>query len=162
MLIFTSFVLAHSLHIKRCSFPSVASAVSLYLSTFALNDISAQDSIDIGSEHPDSEEAHRSAMEITADPTMLPLEGLTRDEDFWLKDGTVVLVAKKTAFKVYSGLLAAHSPVFDDMFSFATHADEMYDGCPVVRIPDSPEHFKWVLTHLIPRTLLQCVCSFGG
>ncbi|KAM5536103.1 hypothetical protein V8D89_010202 [Ganoderma adspersum] len=94
-------------------------------------------------------------MENTADPTMLPLEELTRDEDFWLKDGTIVLVAQKIAFRVYSGLLAAHSPVFNDMFSSATHADEMYDGCPVVRIPDSPEDLKWILTHLIPRTLLH-------
>ncbi len=90
-----------------------------------------------------------------------PLEELTRDQDFWLEDGSIVLVAKKTAFKVYKGVLSAHSPVFSDMFSSVTHVDEYYDGCPVVRISDSPEDFKWLLTHLVPKTLRQYVYSFG-
>ncbi|PIL23579.1 hypothetical protein GSI_14892 [Ganoderma sinense ZZ0214-1] len=56
--------------------------------------------------------------------TASPLDELTRDEDIWLEDGSVVLVAKKTAFKVYKGCLATHSPVFSNMFSSSTHADE--------------------------------------
>nr|VWO98005.1 Methionyl-tRNA formyltransferase (EC [Ganoderma boninense] len=86
---------------------------------------------------------------------MSPLEELTRDQDFWLQDGSVVLVAEKTAFKVYAGLLSAHSPVFSGLFSPTNHPDETYDGCPVVRMPDSPEDFKWLLTHLIPKSLLH-------
>ena len=85
------------------------------------------------------------------------MEEFIRDHDFWLEDGSVILVAKKTAFKVYKGLLSAHSPVFSDMFLSATDADETYDGCPVVRIPESPEDLKWVLVHLIPKTLGQYV-----
>ncbi|PIL23581.1 hypothetical protein GSI_14894 [Ganoderma sinense ZZ0214-1] len=92
-------------------------------------------------------------MNDIAGATALPLEELRRDEDFWLEDGSVVLVAKKTAFKVYKGLLSAHSPVFSDMFSSTTHADETYDGSPVVRLSDSPEDLKWVLTHVMPKTL---------
>ncbi|PIL23580.1 hypothetical protein GSI_14893 [Ganoderma sinense ZZ0214-1] len=94
-------------------------------------------------------------MENTANVAMSPLEELTRDQDFWLQDGSVVLVAEKTAFKVYAGLLSVHSPVFSGMFSPANHADETYDGCPVVRMSDSPEDVKWLLTHLIPKTLLH-------
>ena len=98
-------------------------------------------------------------MDITPYSIPSPLEEFTRDHDFWLEDGSVILVAKKTAFKVYKGLLSVHSPVFSDMFLSATGADETYDGFPVVRIPESPEDFKWVLAYLIPKTLGQYVRS---
>ena len=86
---------------------------------------------------------------------MPSLEELERDEDHWLEDGSVVLVARNIAFKVYMGLLSAHSPVFSNMFASATHTDETYDGSPVVRVTDSPEDLKWLLIQLIPKTRLQ-------
>ena len=99
-------------------------------------------------------------MDNIADATALPVEQLRRDQDFWLEDGSVVLVAKRTAFKVYAGLLSVHSPVFSNMFSSVTHVDETYDGCPVVRVSDSPEDLQWVLSHVIPKTLRQYVWRF--
>lgn len=35
--------------------------------------------------------------------------GITRSDEFWYKDGGVVLVADDVAFRVYQGLLAEHS-----------------------------------------------------
>ncbi|KAI1786059.1 hypothetical protein LXA43DRAFT_81168 [Ganoderma leucocontextum] len=142
MPIFTSFVLTPRLHIKAHRRKDHIVYISQRPPTISIGPV-------------DLEKAHRSGMEDTANPTVSPLEELTRDNDFWLEDGSVVLVAKKTAFKVYKGFLSLHSPVFSDMFSSASHADETYDGCPVVRISDSPEDLKWLLTHLIPRTLLH-------
>ena len=75
--------------------------------------------------------------------------------ELWFDDGSIILVAQKTMFKVYKGLLSTHSPVFADMFSSATHSDEIDDGCPVVRVSDSAQDLKGLLTHLIPKSLPQ-------
>ena len=62
---------------------------------------------------------------------------LVRDEDMWFPDGTVVLRAEHTLFRVYGGILSRASPIFKDMFSIGqlqsdnSHA-ETYEGCPVV------------------------------
>ena len=100
---------------------------------------------------------HRSAMENTRvnsnfSATMLSLEELVHCKSLWLDDGTVVLVAKNTAFKVYKGLLAAQSLVFSDMLSAgSTHATQILDGCPVVHLSDSPEDLRHLLRALISK-----------
>ena len=81
-----------------------------------------------------------------------PLADLTRDTHFWFEDGNVVLVAQDTGFKVYKGLLAAQSPVFGDVFGSASHAEEEFDGCPVVRLSDSPDDLRVLLPFLLPTT----------
>ena len=101
------------------------------------------------------EEARRPTMENVAKSPVPSLSELTRDKDLWFDDGSIILVAQKTMFKVYKGLLSTHSPVFADMFSSATHSDEIDDGCPVVRVSDSAQDLKWLLTHLIPKSLPQ-------
>ncbi|KAI0753671.1 hypothetical protein C8Q74DRAFT_1373636 [Fomes fomentarius] len=76
------------------------------------------------------------------------------DEEFWLEDGTVVLMARNVQFKVYRGILSAHSLVFADMFSFpqpTAPSSENVDGCPVVHLVDSPEDLRHVLRAMIPR-----------
>ena len=58
-----------------------------------------------------------------------------RDETFWFEDGTIVLQAEQTLFKVYRGVLAAQSPFFHDMFALPqqeTDQSEKYEGCPLV------------------------------
>jgi len=70
-----------------------------------------------------------------------------RNEEFWFEDGTIVLLVAKeagegdTAFRIYKGLLARHSPVFSDLFAAVPQpeAEEQIDGCPTVRISDPPE-----------------------
>ena len=47
----------------------------------------------------------------------MALEGINRHPDLWYGDGTVILIAESTGFRVYQGLLAKHSEVFRDMFS---------------------------------------------
>ncbi|RPD58544.1 hypothetical protein L227DRAFT_654629 [Lentinus tigrinus ALCF2SS1-6] len=47
--------------------------------------------------------------------------GMKRDEEYWLEDGTVILVARDVEFRVYSGILASNSTVFRDLFAQQDH-----------------------------------------
>ena len=84
-----------------------------------------------------------------------PLPAITNDKQFWFEDGNVILVARDARFKVYKGLLAAQSPVFGDLFACASHAEETYEGCPVVRLTDAPEDLKCLLGYLLPTTCVR-------
>ena len=82
-----------------------------------------------------------------------PLSDLKLCEEFWLEDGNIVLVTRDVAFRIYRGLLAAQSKVFEDMFaSAAPTTDETLEGCPVVRLSDSPEDLMRLLRVLLPKT----------
>ena len=74
----------------------------------------------------------------------------TRDEEFWFPDGNVILLARGVEFRVYSGLLASHSPVFKDMFSLPQPADLPSAPCPVVQMTDSPEDLRHILRVFMP------------
>lgn len=78
-----------------------------------------------------------------------------RDQEFWIDDGTIILIARGIGFRVYRGLLAAQSPIFRDTFSCASpskSAGESFDGCPVVHLADSPEDLKYLLRVILPVT----------
>ncbi|KAI0753692.1 hypothetical protein C8Q74DRAFT_330652 [Fomes fomentarius] len=85
--------------------------------------------------------------------------GLHRDEEFWLDDGTVILVARDVEFRVYSGLLANHSPVFRELIAkpHSTRPVSINNNhevfCPVVQLSDTPEDL---------RHLLRAYMSPGG
>jgi hypothetical protein len=73
---------------------------------------------------------------MSKDTALLKCE---RDSLLWFSDGSVVLRAEDTLFRVYSGILAQSSPVFKDMFAFPQPCDgsyETYEGCPLVYMPD--------------------------
>ena len=83
---------------------------------------------------------------------------LERDEEFWLEDGSIVLVCKNVGFRVYRVLLASQSTVFADMLATANpDAGETYEGCPVVRLSDSPEDMRHFLRAIVSRTTIRCV-----
>ena len=86
-------------------------------------------------------------------------EAIKRDEEFWLDDGTVILIARDIEFRVYKGLLANLSPVFKNLFA-ARHSlrrvsvDEQQTlACPVVRVSDSPEDVRRLLRVCFSRRL---------
>ncbi|KAJ7142085.1 hypothetical protein C8R43DRAFT_1131078 [Mycena crocata] len=57
-----------------------------------------------------------------------------RVQDLWFEDGNIVIQAGNSQFRVFRGILAARSPVFEDMFSLPQPADsEAVDGCPCFR-----------------------------
>jgi len=77
--------------------------------------------------------------------------GFSQSADVWYADGSVVLVAGNTAFRVHSSILAGHCEVFKDMIAIPqpisdTEAGaERHEGCPVVRMHDSPADLKHFL-----------------
>lgn len=81
------------------------------------------------------------------------LDNLKRHEEFWFDDGSVVLVARNTGFRVFRSLLAAQSTVFGGMLACSSvSAEEMLEGCPVVRLSDSPEDVAHLLRVLLPKS----------
>lgn len=86
----------------------------------------------------------------------------TRDSEFWYGDGNIILVARDVEFRVYRGILADHSPVFDDMFSLpqptpstppylGTPTGSTTDVCPLVHLTDSPEDLRHLLRVCMPK-----------
>lgn len=52
-------------------------------------------------------------------------------------DGSIVLIAENTKFRVYGGHLARRSNIFKDMITIGQpQGSEMVDGCPAVRLDD--------------------------
>lgn len=87
---------------------------------------------------------------LTSEAPTLKLE---RDDQFWFDDGSIVLVARNVGFRVFRSLLASQSTVFSDMLaSSSPSADEVYDGCPVVYLADSPQDLRRFLGVLIPKS----------
>ena len=75
------------------------------------------------------------------------------DDEFRFDDGSIVLVAGNTGFRVYRALLAAQSTVFADMFSSSSpDVDEIVDKCPVVYLSDSPKDLAHFLRVLLPKS----------
>ena len=77
-----------------------------------------------------------------------------RHSDFWFSDGSVVLLAHDTLFRVHKTFLSRHSLVFRDMFtlpqpstsaSTIVSSEDEIDGCPVVDLHDSPNDVSSLL-----------------
>ncbi|KAJ7635363.1 hypothetical protein FB45DRAFT_911342 [Roridomyces roridus] len=76
------------------------------------------------SDHP----AKRARAATNPDPTYLRSK-------IWYTDGSVILQAEQTQFRVHSSVLSLHSTVFKDMFEVVCGDgpfDTRVDGCPVV------------------------------
>jgi hypothetical protein len=89
----------------------------------------------------------------------LPIEPV-RSADIWYEDGTLVVRAEYTLFRVYRGILAAQSEVFNDMLSVPqppSAETETFDGCPVVRVQDTAEDMSRFLRALTDtRWVVSC------
>jgi hypothetical protein len=75
--------------------------------------------------------------------------------DVWYDDGTLVLCAENTLFRVYRGILAAQSEIFRDMLSVpqppGTDGD-MFEGCPLVHVQETVDDMTRFLRALLePR-----------
>ena len=72
---------------------------------------------------------------------------IKRDEQVWLPDGNVVIVADdRVALRVLKSTLTSRSDVFLDLFSLPQPENEgSMDGCPVVHVPDDPNDMRCLL-----------------
>ncbi|KAJ7119175.1 hypothetical protein C8R44DRAFT_189561 [Mycena epipterygia] len=72
-------------------------------------------------------------MEIETEPQSRP----ERVQELWFEDGNLVIQAENRQFRLYRGILAAHSPVFHDMLVFPQKPDpEIVEGCQLLRLSD--------------------------
>lgn len=79
------------------------------------------------------------------------VEDLGRSEDLYLRDGTVVLQAQETRFRVSSSVLSRQSAVFEGLFSLPQPADaESHDGFPLITLHgDTPADVRDFLLTII-------------
>ena len=113
---------------------------------------SRNSSCDSTAQHDADEEAQPDSKH-----SVFRAENLQHDDEFWLEDGSVVLIAGDVAFRVYRGLLASQSKVFADMFESASATqcardNEMEEGCPIVCLSDSPLDVRYFLRVLLPKS----------
>jgi len=67
---------------------------------------------------------------------------IVRHPDFYLFDGSVVLILEGTALRIHQSVLARHSEVFNGMWDVPQpSSSEKYDNCPCVYLSDSLEDF---------------------
>ncbi|TEB30547.1 hypothetical protein FA13DRAFT_519284 [Coprinellus micaceus] len=64
-----------------------------------------------------------------------------------MEDGSVMLQAENTQFKVHRGLLARVSTIFSDVFSVPQppKGNEVVEGCPVVHLQDTAEDVQFLM-----------------
>jgi hypothetical protein len=100
-------------------------------------------------ESPTSSCSNRASVELKNDTECTYPADLQQHPDLWFTDGSVVLRAENTLFKVHISQLSRHSVLFHDLFSLPQANDApltpnsgslaRMDGCPVVHLHDSAE-----------------------
>lgn len=88
------------------------------------------------------------------------------DADLWFSDGSIVLQAENTLFKVYAGILSQASPVFKDMITVPQgdiQHTETYEGCPLVLMAGdcAPDMHAFLKTLHDSRYVLDYDCKFN-
>ncbi|KAJ7782672.1 hypothetical protein B0H16DRAFT_1402918 [Mycena metata] len=67
----------------------------------------------------------------------------------WYKDGSVVLQAQNTQFRVHWSFLSQNSSFFRDLENLPQPPEQpTVDGCPVVELPDNADDVKYLLKAL--------------
>ncbi|KDR68187.1 hypothetical protein GALMADRAFT_105104 [Galerina marginata CBS 339.88] len=108
-----------------------------------------------GTEHADQDNAVRSGI--------------------WFEDGSIILQASNTQFRVHKGLLSRNSSFFRDMFTVPQPENEpMVEGCAIVHVADDPEDWRYVLEilydnvkayksiHTVSFPMLASMLRLGG
>ncbi|KAJ7649980.1 hypothetical protein FB45DRAFT_1075879 [Roridomyces roridus] len=82
---------------------------------------------------------------------------IVRSSEIWHSDGSVVLQAGCTQFRVHWSVLSLHSSFFRDLQGLPQPPNEpKVDGCPVIEVSDSSEDVETVLKALYdPLFFLQ-------
>jgi BTB/POZ domain len=64
----------------------------------------------------------------------------------WFNDGNIILEAELSQFRVYHGILSAHSIIFKDMFNLAQPSEgENVGSCLVVDLSDCAQDIHIIL-----------------
>ncbi|TFK82908.1 hypothetical protein K466DRAFT_603291 [Polyporus arcularius HHB13444] len=85
-------------------------------------------------------------MEFSGSTTAQPSSNWVRDDQVWLSDGNIIIIAQNIAFRIHKSILAQHSEVFRDIFSLpCSSVPEAVDGCEAVHVSDSAEDMRQLL-----------------
>ncbi|KAJ7350759.1 hypothetical protein DFH08DRAFT_695625 [Mycena albidolilacea] len=75
--------------------------------------------------------------------------------NIWYEDGSIILQARGTQFRVYWGVLAQQSSFFRDMQSLPQPPDQpSVDGCPVIELHDDVADVEYLLKALFVSTFI--------
>ncbi|KAJ7741499.1 hypothetical protein B0H14DRAFT_2478393 [Mycena olivaceomarginata] len=74
--------------------------------------------------------------------------------EIWYDDGSLVLQAQKTQFRVHWGILGKQSSFFRDMQTSLPPDQSTVDGCPVVEVSDEVTDLDHLLTAVYDSTFL--------
>lgn len=90
---------------------------------------------------------------LHADAVVAPME---RDPDLWFGDGSIVVVAQGTGFRVHTSLLSRASPIFRDVFALPRPAADSVNadtvqGAPVIRVSDCAHDMRCMLHAIYDR-----------
>ena len=81
--------------------------------------------------------------------------GLSRDTTFWFPDGNIIISTGTVAFRLYHGVLAAQSSVFDNMLDLPQpEGAPTMDGYPILELSDSAIDLRYLFTVLFPSPTL--------
>ncbi|KAF7297755.1 BTB domain-containing protein [Mycena kentingensis (nom. inval.)] len=83
-----------------------------------------------------------------------PEPEIIRSPNYWFDDGSIVLQAESTQFRLPKSLLAKHSVVFRDMLSLPPPPQDepLIEGCPVVFLPgDKADDWNHLLAVFYPE-----------
>ncbi|KAF7297747.1 BTB domain-containing protein [Mycena kentingensis (nom. inval.)] len=85
-----------------------------------------------------------------------PESPILRSPDYWFEDGSIVLQAQSTQFRVAKTMLAIHSAIFRDMLALPNPLNEpRVEGCPVVVLPDDrAADWKYLLDAMYSKVWL--------
>ncbi|TFY61659.1 hypothetical protein EVG20_g6971 [Dentipellis fragilis] len=92
-----------------------------------------------------------AAMSTACSRTTMTNFPVSHNGTVYFPDGNIVLMAlrdprTRVVFRMYKGVLASRSPVFEGMFSLpAQGTTEQYDGAPAVYMPDDANHLQLLL-----------------
>ncbi|KAI0334219.1 hypothetical protein GY45DRAFT_1318694 [Cubamyces sp. BRFM 1775] len=130
------------------------------MSAFTLTPASADIRVELSASAPvERTPSEATAVESATSPDVTEPSSPTPDEEFWLEDGNLTLIAGGVEFKVYKGPLIASSPVFKDMLSLpqpAPPGEPSKAQCicgyapALVHVSDSPEDLRHLLRALVP------------
>lgn len=97
-----------------------------------------------------------STANATDDPT---LRSLTRHQEFWFYDGSIILSVQETLFRVHQTILSTHSDVFADLFTVPQPDGEyMIEGCHVVILHDDAKDFEDLLRAVYLPKYVPRIC----
>jgi BTB/POZ domain len=93
-----------------------------------------------------------------ADATRLvPLKPRSNTEHLVVPDANLIILSSDIVYlRVHKPVLAMASPIFKDLLSLPQHSNnDIVDGLPVVRLPESSELLNCLLSSLYPVRIVK-------